>query len=271
MQVTNVLMLYCLQIMESYVNPRIELDPQLWSLPETFGPRSPTDQHTWVESLKNRNLARITTLIRDPETHLPEIETTYQRICGDCATMAAILATIPVVPAADGRLSTPLPLRARRLHVRWQTGYGILLSIAILLNRLLSIYRGPDSPDVSSLRDDRPGFVDGVILLAEQASQYRPLGSSATSLFLLAAYAVLEEGQDDKRDRIEALLMEYQSDFGLRCGFDLANGLRDWFPHLHSSSSQETSEEHCEAGNQSGNITMVGQYSIKKSDLCCIL
>jgi hypothetical protein len=124
--------------------------------------------------------------------------------------MAAILAQIPVVAGGDGLLTTPLPTRTRRLHVRWQTGYGILLFMAIVLNTMLRIYQGVASSP--SLADESADFIASVLTLAEQAMQYRPLGSSATPVYLVAAYAALKGGESES-DRVEALLAEYQSDF----------------------------------------------------------
>lgn len=148
--------------------------------------------------------------------------------------MAAILVQIPVVVAADGLLTTPLPTRTRRLHVRWQTGYGILLFMGIVLNALLRAYQGAASSP--SLADDSAGFVANVLMLAEQALQYRPLGSSATPIYLVAAYAALESGGSES-ERVEALLAEYQSDFEIARWLDMAQSFRTqlWSPRPNFS------------------------------------
>lgn len=137
--------------------------------------------------------------------------------------MAAILAQIPVVAGGDGRLTTPLPTRNRRLHVRWQTGYGILLFMAIVLNAMLRAYQGGASSP--SLADESADFIANVLTLAEQALQYRPLGSSATPVYLVAAYAALEGGESES-ELVEALLAEYQSDFKSARWLDMARMFR---------------------------------------------
>ena len=222
-----------------------------------------------MDSLRNRNLARVTTLIRDPVTHLQEIEITYHRVREDSAKMARILAEIPVVQAADGRLTTPLPIPSRRLHMRWQTGYGILLLVAIMLNKILRFYRSTSNG--SSLREESSEFVDSIIVLAEQASQYRPLGASASSVFLLAAYAALDIGDEEKATRIQALLEEYQSDFSRTRNVTLDERLRlrlqTLQPHFSSTSPVCPRTDHTEPND----LELMRQNSPNKADLCCIL
>lgn len=263
------LLTFITQILESFVNPRINIDPNLWGLPETFGPCSPADAQSTVDSLRNRNLARITTLIRDPTTHAIEIEMTYQRVLEDTTRMANILAQIPVVAAADGRLTTPLPVTSRRLHVRYQTGYGILLLIAIMLNRILRFYGSPNI--LQSLKDESVRLVDSIILLTEQASQYRPLGSSASSVFLLAAYAALDEGEDEKARRIEKLVEEYQSDFGLTRSVALGNNMRARLRSLRPDLSCASSPSQAVDRPRLDDLDLLRQTVQGQVDLCCIL
>lgn len=259
------------QIFESFVNPRIQIPPDLWGLPETFGPISPADEQSRISSLSNRNLAHFTALIREPELHLLEIHSTYQRVYADCAKMKAILAQIPVVLMPDGRLTTPLPARNRALHVAWQTGYGILLFMVIVLNAVQRAYGGV--VDVESLETQSAGFVADVLALSEQAMQYRPLGASATPVYLVAAYAVLG-GKEPESAKVEAILAEYQTDFNASRWIDIARSLRARLrsPRPNFSKLLQADYETVDGrGKDPEDPAGLDEYLLPTQSLCCIL
>lgn len=187
------------------MNPKIKLDPRLWTRSTTGLQNSPRKQSD-IESLELGTLAKVSALLMDPYLKLPEIHSAYQVMRADCGKMKqAVSAVFPV--GLEGLPTTSLPLPLRRLHVRYQTGYGILLMLAITLNATLLTC----NPYDQNLVEESDTFVDEVIALAQQASQYRPLGSSATPLYLVAALVVLDGGP--KQIEIEKLLAEYESDF----------------------------------------------------------
>jgi hypothetical protein len=129
----------------------------------------------------------------------------------DCAKIAGLLAAVP--PTTTANL---LPLPARRLQVRQQTSYGILLLLAIMGNGALRA----DDPTDSALEDEADLYVDEAITLAQQAAQYRPLGSSAMPLCLIAAWSVTDDVA--KQAQLGELIAEYQSDFDSTNWLDLA-------------------------------------------------
>jgi len=110
----------------------------------------------------------------------------------------------------SGMSPSELTLAQRRIHVRRQTGYGTLLVLGMMANAALSAF-GIGDPHTLEL--ERASLVDEVVELAQQAAQYRPLGSSATPGFITAARTMTNDAA--KLERLHELLQAYQSDFPL--------------------------------------------------------
>lgn len=162
------------------------------------------------QSLEPCNLARISTLLKNPQMNIVEIQFIYQAIRGDCEKMEHVLSQIPMNRSAEGVLITDLDPVAKRLHVRQQTGYGILLMISLVLNVVLQTHKSSEN-DWLLLVLEADVLIDQVINLAEQAMQYRPLAASATPICLIVAWGVTDDVL--KRQRLQELLDEYQNDF----------------------------------------------------------
>ncbi|KAI9794436.1 MAG: hypothetical protein M1816_005506 [Peltula sp. TS41687] len=73
------------QILESVVNPKIQLNSWLWKLIETYAPPRPfkCDEDSPIHSIQLQGLAKIPDFIRDPEQHLFEIQSAYQQMRAD--------------------------------------------------------------------------------------------------------------------------------------------------------------------------------------------
>ena len=189
-----------LQLMHGFANPKIRLDPRLWTRHGIIiGPRSGQADVQHFESIQFRTLARICDFARDVSGHLPEIRATYGVIQSDCAKMAALLAIGP----SDQQLSASL----QRTRVRQQAAYGILLLLAIMANSALLAY----DPQSSTLPLEMEKYVSDVITLARQGLQYRPLGSSSMPVYMVAAWAVTDDAAT--QNQLEELIVQYQSDF----------------------------------------------------------
>ena len=205
-------------MMESFVNPKIQLDPRLWTPPETVVSQGPHREESAIQSLELPNLARVSALLKDRELKFPEIQSVYQVMRADCAKTKHALSQIWEVALGIPTKSLALPVR--RLHVRYQTAYGTLLMLAIILNATLLMH----NPSDRSLAEESALFVDEVIALAQQASQYRPLGSSGTPLYLVAASAVSNDVP--KQIQLEKMLAEYGTDFTSTRWLHITNKLR---------------------------------------------
>jgi hypothetical protein len=93
------------------------------------------------------------------------------------------------------------------LHALLQRSYTFGLMVVVILNCVLSAL----SPEDESLVVDSMQFSKKLIVLAEQAKIYRPLGASYMVAGLTAAYV----GTTDEmiRSSVTSLLADYQSDF----------------------------------------------------------
>lgn len=198
------------QILESFHNPRIVLDSRLWDTAEAKGSPGPSAAQYRSQILEPCNLARISSLLRDPQVQIAEVQSVYQSTRDECDKMESILSQIPMIRNAGGILITDMVLAAKRIHVRQQTGHGILLMIALTLNGILQTHKSCDS-EGARLDLEADKMVDQVIGLAEQAMQYRPLAASATPMCLIVAWAVTNDAL--KQEKLQRLLDAYQEDF----------------------------------------------------------
>ncbi|KAK3345911.1 hypothetical protein B0T25DRAFT_265643 [Lasiosphaeria hispida] len=131
-----------------------------------------------MECLRPANLAAISNYTRDVQGNLPAIASMHQTLQIDLARIKALLS--PMTSKSFGDLT----LAERRLHVRRQTGYGVLLLLGMMGNWALSAY---GVGDASVLQIERDMLVDEVAELAGEAVWYRPLGAAAMPGFIMAA------------------------------------------------------------------------------------
>ncbi|KAH7311050.1 hypothetical protein BKA65DRAFT_441444 [Rhexocercosporidium sp. MPI-PUGE-AT-0058] len=178
-------------IVESIARPEIQLHPWLERLTKARDDACP------MESLKLRNMGMISEFINHPEAHLVEMQFIYQSMGEDLAKIQGYLTKI--VEAGDPD---------RRAHSRYQTVYGIQLSFALLLNVLLRSFSGNN---FLGMLKECTALVNETIALAEDARQYRPLGSSGAPTTLVCAWAATTDLA--QRRRAEELMDEYQADF----------------------------------------------------------
>jgi hypothetical protein len=156
------------------------------------------DKAVFIPSLKLRNLAKLPDFIRHPEAHLEEIKAAYQQNGTDIPKIRQLLSSRS--PQAD-------PLGT--LHCRYQAVYGIVLTYSTLLNAIIRCFDADDT----SLVEESATLVQEIIILADDATQYRPLGSSSMPICLMAAWAATNETA--RQARLEEILAVYQSDFAI--------------------------------------------------------
>ncbi|KAF7909336.1 uncharacterized protein EAF01_003054 [Botrytis porri] len=198
-------------IMEGIRNPRVKWTPVIGKLTEA------RDNAIGIESLKLQTLAKVPEYLRYPEEYLPEIKSTYAQMKIDLSTMRNSLDKLRQAP------------HTRTLHSRFQAAYSLILSFANLLNSLLRV----SSDDHTSLIPESVCFVEETIVLAEDALEYRPLGSSAMPMVLTTAWVATSD--ISRRIRIEKLLTEYQSDFAIMNWMEVALWLEERLRDIHFS------------------------------------
>ncbi|TGO36004.1 hypothetical protein BHYA_0138g00170 [Botrytis hyacinthi] len=198
-------------IMESIRNPMVKWTPVIGKLTEA------RDNAIRIESLKLQTLAKVPEYLRYPKEYLPEIKSTYVQMKIDLSTMRNTLGKLRQAP------------HARTLHSRFQAAYSLILSFANLLNSLLRVL----SEDHTSLIPEWVCYVEETIVLAEDALEYRPLGSSAMPMVLTTAWVATSD--ISRRIRIEKLLIEYQSDFAIMNWMEVALWLEERLRGIHLS------------------------------------
>ncbi|ERS98755.1 hypothetical protein HMPREF1624_05543 [Sporothrix schenckii ATCC 58251] len=181
-----------LVVMEGFINPRISLDDNLWEIPEPHGPTTARDEPLNIDSLGNRYLAHVVKLLREPNVYQMELVVAYHRVRLDRTKLSALLATIPATPCPDDQAKFPISDALCRVHLRWQTAFGMLTLIAMRIGSVLSsLVPRPECMDAFAVLDlpgDLHAYRDDIVDVARQALQYYPLGSSFMPLCLLVAY-----------------------------------------------------------------------------------
>lgn len=200
------------------------MNPWFEKLFEIHGPPTPTedtkDEESTLEddeeefekpikSLRLRNLVQLSNFVRDPEQHLFDAEIAYRQLRIDISKLRFRLCRMNKYLTAPeiGTIAQPSP--TLRLFVRHQAAYGLVLTLAIVVN---CIFRQFD-PYNLELAEDSASFSEQVMALAKHASQYRPLGSGYIPMCLVAVWASTEDVST--RAKAEMMLAEYDTELGI--------------------------------------------------------
>ncbi|KIH87972.1 hypothetical protein SPBR_08927 [Sporothrix brasiliensis 5110] len=258
-----------LVVMESFINPRINLDDNLWEMPEPHGPITSKDEPLNIDSLGNRYLAHVVKLLREPNVYQMELVVAYHRVRLDRTKLSALLATIPATPCPDDKAIPPISDALCRVHLRWQTAFGMLTLVAMRIGSVLStLVPLPECMDAFAVLDlpgDLHAYRDDIVDVAGQALQYYPLGSSFMPLCLLAAYFSLSltDGDANQRTHILRLFSAY------RPGVNLDRELNDIAKALQPG--RVVRNAHIASPSTVGCANEDSGYSLTASNLCTIL
>ena len=200
-------------LIDSNMNPNLDM----WgTLPNHLGPIPPIESITTVESLKLHHLAKIMRMTRDFDNNIPGLRFAYDLMMSDAAVMSNVLNIFEQRATESKRARGRVSMQAKKLHVRYQNSYGILLYIAI------SLHRGLELAGVlgDTKHIDLEYLVRESINLTQQAMQYRPLGSSSVPFCLTMAYAICPH--PELSIIMDDLLAEWEMDFEATRWRDLA-------------------------------------------------
>jgi hypothetical protein len=181
-------------LLQSIANPKIILDEWFWKLIDLYSNKNPTSA---LQSLTMENLAKYNKFIREPENHIEAIKAAYQCLQEESLVMTA--KNDAIVSSHD-----PAVLSVSRSIM---VCHGIILCLAIVLNRILSIL----DPADQILIDQGSAYRDQAILLSQQVQHMRPLGAAFVPLCLVACWASTTD--PEFRSRVAAILNDYESDF----------------------------------------------------------
>jgi hypothetical protein len=216
------------QIIESFCNPKIQLSPRLWTLPQTsekYGPlRSITcddnKDDASIETLKISNLARISVMFQNPRLHTPDIRSTYEQLRVETPKLGRRISITDERTVSNENRPLSLPMKVVRLHAALRGSYGMILTLAVTFNAILRAL----NPNDILLVDDSEMFSNEITTLAEYESQYRPIGASYIPLCLVAAWAAMSDAR--VLAKIEKIVEEYQPDFPQHNWMEMARALK---------------------------------------------
>ncbi|KAG4272996.1 hypothetical protein FPRO04_10076 [Fusarium proliferatum] len=195
--------IFSIVVLESFTNPNIQLGPWFWQALSVLGDATrplKSGNGTSFASLNIGTMGEMSCFIRDPDRYLYQIQCTYALIQTEHPRL--IRAAEEAVAKAKASGSTFLQ---RRMGMRFHTAIAVVLSMAAILNRILRSYDGDPVLIVDAKR-----YVDDSIALGRAASYNRPIAASAVASPLALSLAALE---DYRREEVEELLVEYQTDF----------------------------------------------------------
>jgi hypothetical protein len=145
-------------------------------------------------------LGEISYFIRNPDKYLYQIQCTYALIQTE---RPRLIQTVKEAIAASKQFgSTSLQ---RRLAIRFHTANAVMLTIVCVLNRILRSYHNN-----VVLIEEAKRYIDEIIILAKEFSSNRPIAAASAAFPLIVALASMD---DYRRDEVETLLLEYQTDF----------------------------------------------------------
>lgn len=210
------------QVLESFTNRNVNLGPWLWKavsiLGESVRPLKSGDGMSFA-LLDLGTMGEVSCYIRDPDRYIYQIRCTYSLMQLEHPRLIQAMEEA----IAKGKQSGSTSLQ-RRLAIRFHTANAVMLTMACILNRILRSF----DTDPALLREAE-GFVDQIIVLAEEASFNRPIAASAVSSPLAVALASVEHY---RYVEVETLLLEYESDFlGLQY-FDSIEMIKQGFEHI---------------------------------------
>jgi hypothetical protein len=170
-----------------------------------FGPLLEETEETAIRSLQMDNFAIFPSLLRDPAGHLPDIRALHAELQIDRGKMQRMLTRVRLSQAYQ-------PSLIDRVYVRVAAGQGLLLLMAIVTNRMLSLYAvaAQNEEEEATLAEEAAELVDGMLEVADDTQRFRPLGASSVPLCLVAAYGIVQD--HDKAERLLRHLADFQMD-----------------------------------------------------------
>jgi len=215
-------------ILESITNPDIRVESWIFKLLEGHGSPRPVGDENGVpfESMKLHSLAKLPAMFKNPRKQFYEIEFAYEKVRYDLPKLAS---RVDAIRATFAQLSCP-NVEARRLYAQFQAAYGILLTVALVLNSIIGVMRPLDATYARELTS----YAEDIMQLADHAQQFRPLGSSFMPLPLCMAWGTTTD--IGTQNRLLVLIQAYQTDFHADW-VDLCYFSRQWYQGLQQKYS----------------------------------
>ncbi|KAI7759369.1 hypothetical protein LZL87_008746 [Fusarium oxysporum] len=195
--------IFSVVVLESFTNPNIQVGAWFWQALSVLGDAArplKSGDGTSFASLNIGTMGEMSRFIRDPDRYLYQIQCAYALI----QTEHPRLVNAAEEAVARAKLSGSTFLQ-RRMGMRFHTAIAAMLTMATILNRILRSYDGDPV-----LVADAKRYVDESIVLGRAASYNRPIAAAAVASPLALSLAALG---NYRREEVERLLVEYQTDF----------------------------------------------------------
>ncbi|KAH7141520.1 hypothetical protein B0J13DRAFT_556957 [Dactylonectria estremocensis] len=209
---------------ESMINPNVTLGPWFWeALNVSNTPRPITYYKPEIMmTVDIANLAEISMFIRAPKRHLAQIRHLYnfmQSAKPRIRVAADQMRTVAAGSASSADLT--------RISAAYSVGYGTLLAMAAILNRLLRMFDGDPSLVIESHT-----LCDEGITLAYNCSTFRPLGTLHIPNILKMMWASTSRAY--RCTELEALLADWETDMGGHISVVEAQWIKDRLDELEA-------------------------------------
>lgn len=209
------------QVIVSLLDSTMKPDLTLWEkLPEHHGPMPPNDSIASIDSVRVDNIAKLSRLVQDFDRNIPGLQFAYNRLRADCGRMRLILMQLE-----QNHSASSMPLSTRKVQLRLQNSYAIVLHMALTLHHGLD-YAGALGEETKEA--DLDFYIKESIKLTQNSLQYRPLGSSSVPFCLAMAYALTKD--ELERNCMGELLDGWEADFDMMNWRDVAE---DAMSRLH--------------------------------------
>ncbi|KAJ5736467.1 uncharacterized protein N7483_001592 [Penicillium malachiteum] len=184
------------QIFESIANFNVTFDqPLLERLVAFIQPETPNAPSALSI------MSRLPVYMRNPDPYIMEIGVAYIKMCDIVQRIRSFLDQLPT--SNSDSFSSPLTLQKAQLLAQ----YATMLTMLLVLNALLRLF-DPDNP---VLRSETHSNCEQILLEAQAAYCYRPLGAAYFAVCLVVALAISDDSEQIVR--IKKVLADYQADF----------------------------------------------------------
>lgn len=203
-------------------------------------------------------LANFPEWIRRPDAYIPEVAAVYLTMRDDAKRMRLYL------DHWSDPASTSFTDSATVEHCRYQAGYTLVVTLALILNTLLRAF----DPNDTVLTAEAFTLCEEIIRESEIACRYRPLGAAYISLCLVVGCSAAEDPQ--QLARLQALLTDYSTDFKEINWIERVMWLRACFYGHHLNvGSNGTPASHSAVGGGL-EATTCGEHD-SRPESCCIM
>ncbi|PHH85475.1 hypothetical protein CDD83_352 [Cordyceps sp. RAO-2017] len=194
-------------LLESLVNPTIQLRPWLFKLVRERRPTVPVQSIDGVNlnSVDLHNIVLMTDILRYPDQNVSQIDSLYRLVRIEIPALRKHIQD-KVIPASSGRTDST-PVAAVRLQSRYLTAFSIGTAMALALNGFLRAMGSREYP----LAAESDMFYTDLMAHAEYLKRRRPFGAGHVPVALISAWAATDVDLS-RQEAMRCMFTEYGDD-----------------------------------------------------------